>query len=460
MEKLSLKEIAHAVSGKIVAGDENLYITFVSTNSRNVEGNTLFIPIIGERVDAHNFIDQAFERGAVATLTSRGISENYQPNENRAYIQVKDTLLALQDLATYYRNQFDIPIIGITGSVGKTTTKEMIAEVLETKYRVLKTSGNMNSQIGLPLTIFGIEKNHEVAVIEMGMSEIGEMEKLAKIARPTIGVITNIGVSHIGQLKSQDNILKEKLNMINGFNKDNNLYLNGNDSLLAKVNEFYSNATIFSFGTTEACNYKASNIQTINGETHFVYSDKEETQDVILGVLGVHNVYNGLVALAIAKQLNIDLSVAKKGLGQYRPIAMRGQIEDINGIKIIDDTYNASPDSIKGAIEVLLHLDSKGRKIAVLADVLELGEISYDCHYDIGSFVATTKINEVVAIGNEARAIVRSIRDSKANIVANTFTNNENAIAYLKVKLKEGDAVLVKGSRGMHTDEIINALKC
>lgn len=469
MEKLTLKEVIKAVGGKLVAGDENLSIDYISTNSKDIKANTLFIPIVGERIDAHDFINNAFELGAVATFTSRKLYDNKNNHmdikEGAAYIEVDNTLAALQALARYYRSKFDIPVIGITGSVGKTTTKEMIASALETKYKVLKTAGNMNSQVGLPLTLFGIDKSHQVAVIEMGMSEFGEMKILANIAKPTIAVITNIGVSHIGQLKTRSNILKEKLSIITEFNKENRLYMNGNDSLLAElaINKDDINAKALYFGTTELCDHKASNIQTMIGKTYFTFSSvlgsDTVSEDIELGVLGVHNVYNALVALVIAKELGIEPSLSKVGLRQYRPIAMRGQIEEVGGVKLIDDTYNASPDSIKGAIEVLLNLEHTGRKIAVLADVLELGGLSYDCHYDIGVFIATTQIDEVVVVGEESRAIIKAITDSKASIITSAFTNNENAIAYIKTKIKENDAVLVKGSRGMHTDEIIEALK-
>lgn len=488
MEALSIKDIVNAVDGKLISGDFNSIVTSVSTNSKEIDQNALFVPIIGERVDAHNFIDSAFMNGAVATFTSRTLTRE-QMIEGKAYIEVTDTLEALQALARFYRNRFDIPVIGITGSVGKTTTKEMIAAVLETKYQILKTAGNMNSQVGLPLTILRLEKSHEVAVIEMGMSEVGEMEKLANIARPNIAVVTNIGVSHIGQLKTQSNIRKEKMNMINEFTKNSFLYLNANDSLLEEVLDSFGthskkkdntkniNATsktsldfdeitreqlekalIYSYGTTETSDYKATNIETKNGEVHFILKHEDQSEEIILRVLGMHNVYNALVALAIGEKLSIPASVSKQGLYQYQPIAMRGQIHEIHGMKVMDDTYNASPDSVKGAVDVLLDIEQVNRRIAVLADIFELGEISYQCHYEIGGYIADTAIDEVITIGNDSRAIVEAVNDKKANIITHSFDKNEEAIIYLKSIMQEKDAILVKGSRGMHTDEIVKAL--
>ena len=495
MEALSIKEIVKAVEGVLICGNEQSMVTSVSTNSKEAKEGTLFVPIIGEKVDAHDFIESALEQGAVATFTSKEI-ENIKNNE-KGYIRVEDTVKALQLLAEYYRKKFTIPLIGITGSVGKTTTKEMIAAALVTKKNVLKTAGNMNSQVGLPLTIFRIDREHEAAVIEMGMSEEGEMKKLAKIAKPTLAVVTNIGVSHIGQLGSKENIRKEKLNIIDEFgdakllssgeNRENDfaLYVNGDDTLLSEVLSYkeqqnstlkgktidltqdtfakLANTQVQAFGTKENATYFAKNIKTLQGETHFTFVYPGGTEEVKLRVLGIHNVSNALAALAIAMKLGIAPSVSKIGLYEYQPIAMRGQIHDKEGIQIIDDTYNASPDSMKSGINVLTELEGDLRRIAVLADVLELGAASYACHYEVGEYIATlnreNRVDYVITIGNEAKAIAKAIQDKNIMIKTNSFENNVEAIEYLKTLIKSGDAILIKGSRGMHTDEIVEALK-
>lgn len=493
MESLSIKEIAHAVNGKILCGDENQLITSVSTNSKNLEPGALFVPIIGEKVDAHDFIESVFQNGAVACFTSK----HTQMEKERVYIAVNDTLEALQALGAYYRSKFNIPVVGITGSVGKTTTKEMIAAALATKFNVLKTEGNMNSQVGLPLMMLKFNREYEIAVIEMGMSEFGEMERLTPISRPEVAVMTNIGVSHIGQLKTRENIRKEKLNIINAFKEDSVLYINGNDELLhdileasEEINKSLNNvnvgnvekdvknshistkidvseatyeklkdANVVAFGTNPDCEYRAENIITINGETHFTLRNgKDDGEEIILQVLGVHNVYNALAALAVAAHYGIPATIAKEGLYAYKPIAMRGQIKEVHGITVIDDTYNASPDSMKGGIQVLLELDNVKRRIAVLADVLELGEHSYQCHYDVGAFIAEHAIDEVITIGKEAEVIAKAIKERKGLAKTNSFMSNEDAISYLKQTLKVGDGVLIKGSRSMRTDLIVNAL--
>ncbi|WP_455715591.1 UDP-N-acetylmuramoyl-tripeptide--D-alanyl-D-alanine ligase [Anaerosporobacter sp.] len=490
MELLSIGEIVEATKGKLLCGSDKLQIHGVSTNSKEVEEGTLFVPIIGERVDAHTFIPSVIEAGGTAIFTSKTIDVSLV-KENQAIIQVEDTKEALQDLAAYYRSKFDIPVIGITGSVGKTTTKEMIAAALETKYRVLKTAGNMNSQIGLPLTIFRIEHTHEVAVIEMGISESGEMSKLARIAKPTHAVITNIGVSHIGQLGSRENIRKEKMNIVNEFGVDSCLFVNGTDDMLMNIlpyseylklsdkektqkydkidisdatNASLCRADVVTFGCEKDCMYYATDVTISNGHTKFYLQNtvKEvisQENEIELQVLGEHNIYNALVAIAIANKLGIATSVAKQGLKDYLPLAMRGEIMKVNGITVVDDTYNASPDSMRGGINVLLELENVSRRFAVLADVLELGEHSYSCHYGVGEYIASKNIDEVVTIGEEAKAIVKAVEDAKVDIVSHSFDSNQDAIDYLKGNLKSNDAVLVKGSRGMHTDEIVTALR-
>lgn len=475
MEALSIKEIVKAVDGILINGNEDTIITSVSTNSKEIHKDGLFVPIIGERVDAHNYINNAFENGAAAVFTCREIKDI---REDKNYIRVEDTLKSLQILASYYRDKFQIPVIGVTGSVGKTTTKEMIATVLESRYKVLKTAGNMNSQIGLPLMMFQINKTDEIAVIEMGMSEFGEMERLSAIAKPTIAVMTNIGVSHIAQLKTQENIRKEKLNIINEFNNSSILYVNGNDKLLNEIHEYteipqntviidmweatrnkLNQSSVYSYGTNKDCNYSASNINTVGDGTRFQYKSQNEVEEIELGVLGEHNVFNAVVALAIGEHFKVPIKDAKESLKAYRPIAMRGQIEEVRGIKIIDDTYNASPDSIKSGISMLLEMPLVKRRAAVLADVRELGEHSYQLHYEVGEFIAGKNIDLVVTIGAEAKAIVKAIENKDKKIQTASFDENFDAIKYLKEHLQMGDAVLIKGSRGMHTEEIVKAIK-
>lgn len=483
MKTIYAQELADAVGGTLLSGNGDVAISAVSTNSKEIEKGALFVPIIGERVDAHRFINMALEAGATTTFTARDCEQYLS---GKAYIKVEDTLEALQKAATWYRRQFHAKLIGITGSVGKTTTKEMIAAAVETKYKTLKTKGNMNSQVGLPLMMFQLDDSVEVAVIEMGMSEVGEMSRLAAIAKPDMVVMTNIGVSHIGQLGSRENIRKEKMNIIDEFTGGNYVFVNGDDPLLHELKQYVADAkhgclpneTLFDhatmekfslamvqeFGSSQHCEYHAGQHVTIGDSLRFQFTAKGTSEEIELGVLGAHNVNNATVALAIAMNLGIEPAVAKKGLAAYRPISMRGQTYQSSGMKIIDDTYNASPDSMKSAVSVLLETAGIQRRIAVFADVLELGEVSRKCHYDVGTYIAKThnhgiQLDMVLTVGTEAKAICDGITDSGASIVTKSFEQNQQVIDFLKEHAKAGDGILVKGSRGMHMEEVVAALK-
>lgn len=480
--KITVKQIVNAVNGTLLSGSEEILVTSASVNSREIEKGALFVPIIGEKVDGHRFIDGAFENGAVASFVAESATLS-EYAEGKAYIQVKDTLKALQALGSWYRDQFGMPVIGITGSVGKTTTKEMVGAALATKYNVIKTLGNMNSQVGLPLMMFHFEPEHEVAVIEMGMSEEGEMERLSVIAKPDMAIMTNIGVAHIGQLGSQENIRKEKLNLINvtsgNFEKTGRkLFLNGDDKLLREIKEKADGIAIAEqtktalketdcvlFGLEEDCAFYGKDISVKEGKTHFTLVYPEGEEEIVLSVLGLHNVENALVALAVAYELGIKPSVAKEGLLAYQPIAMRGQVHNHNGMTIIDDTYNASPDSMKSSANVLLQMENLDRRIIVLGDVLELGEVSYQCHYEVGSFIAKASyqgktIDELLTVGQEAKAIAEGVKNSEEGkkIVVHSYDNNEEVLAYLKEQAAEKTGIIVKGSRGMHMETIIQGL--
>lgn len=504
MKALHLTEIIAAVKGTAIwlCGDESynentICIETVSTNSRDSLVGGLFVPIQGERVDAHDYIVGAFQNGAVASFTSRHQTmedvmndpslSSMRENEStspKVLICVANTLDALQTLATYYRNQFQVPIIGISGSVGKTTTKEMIAAALQTKQRVLKTFGNMNSQIGLSLMMFELDESYDVAVIEMGISEPMEMERLCRIAQPKYAVLTNIGVSHIANLKTRENIRKEKSNIANCFQSDSILYVNGNDELLLEIYENYvrtangkdriglqtmdlcettkqclSNARVTAFGTHTSCTFRAEDVVTKEEQTSFtlVYPDGREQID--LSVCGIHNVYNAVVALAIAYEFGIHPSDAKRGLFEYRPMDMRGQIVTLDTLKVIDDTYNASPDSMKSGIQVLLDLSGVRRRIAVLADVLELGEFSQHCHYEVGTFLSKTNVDVLITVGTQASYIAQAVHDSDSNMEVYSFATNEQVNSFLNLFVEPNDGILVKGSRGMHTEQIVAHLR-
>jgi len=455
MDILTVKEVVSATGGELLCGDVNTRITSVCIDSRAAYEGALFVPIIGERIDAHRFIGQVFENNAAAVLTSHG--EIINPD--KVHIKVEDTIKALRDLAFYYRSKFDLPVIGITGSVGKTSTKEMVAAALASKFNVLKTAGNQNSQIGVPLTLFRIESRHQIAVVEMGISEFGEMDNLVNIVKPDAGIITNIGVAHIAQLGSQHNIMKEKLKITRDFSDSNLLYLNGNDPLLLSEAASLGQGVRL-FGTDAGLDYCGVNIEVKDGKQYFDFEYPGGSERIAINQLGIHNVNNAVVALAIALQYGVSPKIAKCGLADYKGIAMRQQIYHLNkGIKVIDDTYNASPDSIISGIEILEELDNSGKKIAVLGDILELGDLSWQCHYDTGAAAAKKRIDEVVTVGSEMKAFAKAVTDTNAQIIVHAFKDKAQVIEYLKKSIGSQAALLVKGSRGMHMEEIVEALK-
>lgn len=464
MEKMTVAEITAAVGGKLLCGDGQTEVTYVCIDSREAHEGALFVPIIGERVDAHKFIGQVFEAGAAAVFTSRGEITD----ETKPHILVDQTEKALGALAVYYKSRFKIPVVGITGSVGKTSTKEMIAAALGTKYEVLKTAGNQNSNIGVPLTLFRIERQHQIAVIEMGISDFDEMSELAEFARPDTAVVTNIGVAHLAQFKTRENIMKEKLQIARFFTKENKLFVNGDNDMLATIRPEQMPADVIFFGTDKNMAFHAEDIAIEDGRQCFTFVGDGYRERVRMLQLGLHNVYNGVVALAAALHYGIEPGEAKAGLESYTGIAMRQQVNHLrDGIKVIDDTYNASPDSIKSAAAVLMSLDNTGRKIACLADVLELGETSWQCHCETGAAVAGLGIDELVTVGEMAKGYAQGAREVRDNVnigvnpdlVIHSFDDNASAAAYLKTVIAPGDALLCKGSRGMRQEEIVEAMK-
>ncbi len=439
--KMTVGEITAACAGKLLCGDPDTIITAVSTDSRKIESGTLFVPIKGERADAHTFINATFAAGAAATLTQ----EHDSMDDTHAWISVSDTGEALQQIAAVYRRGFRIPFVGITGSVGKTTTKEMVALALSAGLNVMKTEGNYNSQIGLPLTMFNLTDQHQVAVIEMGMSDFGEMARLAQIAAPDYAVVTNIGISHI-----------EHLNIIDHFHKGSILFLNGDDTMLAGLRG-QLNAKIIYFGTQLWCDFRAENIRTTATSTQFTLFAAEEIGEVRLPVLGMHNVTNALAALAVAQTLGVPLSKAIAKLSSYQPLAMRQQIHHVNEVTVIDDSYNASPDAIKSSVDVLCSFHT-GKRVAVLADMLELGDFSQKAHFGVGVHAAQAGVDVVVTVGERAREIAKGAQSVNPDIICFPCSDNNEAITKLKSILTGGDAVLIKGSRAMQTDQIVKAL--
>lgn len=450
MKNITIRDILAATGGELLCGDADMQVTGISTDSRNMNANTLFVPIIGEKVDAHDFIFSALSGGG-ATLTQRHDSmEDSQP-----WIRVENTLSAMQSLAKYYRERMSFPIIAVTGSVGKTTTREMITAALEVQYHVFHTEGNFNSQVGVPLTIDRMTGEEEVAVLETGISEFGEMTKLAAMVQPQMAVVTNIGVSHIENLKSRENIMAEKLRITEGMPEDGIVFLNGDDELLMSAKNNI-NRPVITYGLSEHCDYRAEHVVTKNGQITFDCVVEEKKYPVVLNVLGIHNVRNALVAIAVAHEMGITIEAATKAFVNFQ--GLRQRIYKCGDYIVIDDAYNASPDSMKAGIDVLDNFETTGRKIAVLADMLELGEESYNYHYDIGIYLAEKKIDMLIYMGEKAEYINRGVRDHNICTTLVPANTGVEIIRILKRILSKGDVVLLKASHGMHLDEVVKEL--
>lgn len=455
VESMTAAEIVKAVDGVLLAGNPETVIEHICIDSRDAKEGSLFVPIIGEKVDAHKFIAQVLDNGAAGVFMSHGDVID----TDKVHILVKDTVKALGALSTHYREKFQMPIVGITGSVGKTSTKEMISAALETRFHIMKTAGNQNSQIGVPLTLFRMEKEQELAVVEMGISEFGEMENLVRFVKPDVAVVTNIGEAHIAQFGKKENTMKEKLKIAMNFTEKQRVFLNGDDPLLRQAAGTMK-CPVTLFGTSKGCDYRAENIHVEDGKNCFTLIYPGGREDVVIQQLGLHNVQNALVAIAVAKHFGIKPEISKNGLKDYAGITMRQQINHLaHGIKVIDDTYNASPASVKSGVDVLMQLDNPGRKIAVLGDILELGDVSWQCHYDTGTAIASTNLQMVVTVGQEMKALAKAIIDSGAGIAVCSFDTNEEAIDWLLENISAGDAILVKGSRGMHEEAVVKALR-
>ncbi len=455
MLTLKISEILKATGGQLIAGSTETVVEGISTDSRKIGKGCLFIPLIGEKFNGHDYIGKALEEGAEAILTQ----QDGTCAENKCFIRVGDTAKALRDIAAYYRRKFSIPVIGITGSVGKTSTKDMIACAVGSRLRVLKTEGNLNNEIGVPLTVFNLDNSHEAAVLEMGMSGAGEISRLTAIIKPDVAVITNIGMSHIEKLGSRQNILKAKLEILEALNPDGLVILNGDDALLAGMKDLLKFRTVF-YGMDEGADYRACNINS-HGEsgTYFDITLGGREYNVHIPVPGVHNVYNALAAVAVGCELGIPMEDIIGGIAGFSSSKMRMDIISFNGMKIINDVYNASPNSMEAGLNVLSEIGRKNRKAAVLGDMLELGEWAEKAHFDVGKYAASAGIEHIVAVGANARFIADgALSVGHPEDQVKYFQNNSEALEYLQKNLAQGDIVLVKGSRGMKMEEIVKGL--
>ena len=454
MEKMSLAEIISAVEGSF-GYPSDVLVNNVSTDTRTITEGSVFVAIKGEKSDGHDYGKKAMDLGAVAVISERAI-------DGAKCIIVDSTRKALLDLAAYYRSKFNIPVVGITGSVGKTTTKEMISLVVAQKFNTLKTEGNHNNEIGVPWTLFGLSREHTAAVIEMGMNHSGEISRLSMCSQPTMAVITNIGMSHIENLGSQENILKAKMEILDGADYNAPLILCYDDKLLKSVEAHEGRKVIYYSLTKKDCDVYATDITENENSVSFTINYPDGRIDAEINCMGEHNVKNALAAFCVGMELNIAPEKIVAGLGNFKPDGLRQNIRKSKGRTFIVDCYNASPDSMKSALNVLSKVEIKGRgkRYAVLADMLELGEMSKKLHKLVGEYVAGSKCDMLLCFGEHSRSYIEGAVKKGFNAEScKHFANREQMAEYLKNNLEENDIVLFKGSRGMKLEEVINALE-
>lgn len=452
MKNMTVGNIAKACGGQLF-GDEKskLEASCVVIDSRKLEEGGVFIATKGERVDGHDFIPQMAEKKALAVVCEREPSDCQVP-----YILVQDSFKALKEIAEFYRGQLNIPVVGITGSVGKTSTKEMIASVLSERLNVLKTEGNYNNEIGLPLTVLQIRPEHQAAVLEMGISDFGEMHRLSRIGKPDICVITNIGQCHLENLGTREGILKAKTEIFDFMNPEGSVFLNGDDDMLAKV-KAVGDREVVHFGLGIENQVFASNVMSrgLFGCEAVIHMGLE-VFFVEIPLPGGHMVYNALAAAAVGKCMGLTKEQIKAGISKVRAVGGRSHVIALPSYTVIDDCYNANPVSMKAAIDLLSM--ALGRKVAILGDMFELGEKEEKMHGEIGCYAAEKGIDVLLCAGRLSRCIYESALAGK-RIKAYYFETREELLENIGGILQRGDNILVKASHGMKFDQVVKFLE-
>ena len=460
IKDILVKDILKICNGKLICGNEDEICENFSKDTRQISDGDIYLGIKGERFNGSVFYKEAFENGAKGCILQdiELNQEEINTYKNKFIIIVDNVVETLQKIAKYKRSLYNIPVIGITGSVGKTSTKDIIASVMSKKYNVLKTEGNYNNEIGLPLTILKL-KNHDAIVLEMGMSAFKEISLLTDIAKPTTAVITTIGSSHIGELGSRENILKAKLEILEGLDENGVLIINNDNDLLNSWNKKNTdNHKHITYGIENESTYNAKNINIQEEGSWFDIKLKDRTYNVNVPIGGKHFIYNSLSAIAVGLEYGIKIEEIIKGISEFSLTKRRMElIKNSKNATIINDCYNASYESIKAALEYIKELKSN-RKIAVLGDVLELGRFSKQMHQKIGEEVINNNIDILITVGQEAKTIAKTVTENKKNLKVYSFDNNQEASKLLKNEIKENDVILVKASNGMHFEEIINSL--
>lgn len=453
MESISIDEIIRVTQGTLLQGDRDLKIKNVAIDSRKIENEVLYIPVIGETNNGHDYIDQTFLNGGRVCLTQE--KERSFP-QKMTVIYVTSTLEAMKALASFNRHRYTIPVIAITGSSGKTTTKDIVAAVLAQKYCTLKTDGNFNNEYGIPQTLFKLGPEHEIAVIEMGMDHLGDISKSIKSVDPDISVITNVGLSHIERLRSQENICLAKKEILQTLKHDGLAYINGDDGFLKKIKEENNDFQVKTFGLHGEHHVKALEYRSHTGGLKMQVEWEGKTEQYTFNYPGEHNVYNCLVAIGLGYFCKMSPPEIQAGLDAFVPSGNRMNIFSIGDVKVINDAYNANPDAMKASLDVLETLGGEyKRKIAILGDMLEMGDYGPPAHYEVGQY-AKNKVDLLIGVGDLGNEICRGYGNAK-NVyhVSDAFAAGES----LEKLIRPGDIILIKASRGMGLERVIEYIE-
>jgi UDP-N-acetylmuramoyl-tripeptide--D-alanyl-D-alanine ligase len=453
MKNMTLTQIASACNGRLYMENSGVdkEIAGVVIDSRLIAPGYLFIATVGERVDGHNFIPSAFEKGAAAV-----VCEKAPANAQGPYILVENSFIALKEIAKWYRSQLNIKVVGITGSVGKTSTKEFISSVLSQKYQVLKTEGNFNNEVGLPLTILKIHDHHEVAVLEMGISDFGEMHRLSEMAKPDICVLTNIGLSHLENLGSREGILRAKSEIFDYMNEDGFVCVNGDDDMLATIREVKGHKPV-RFGFNQSNDVIAMDVAAhgLFGSTCNI-SVKGAVFAATVPQPGEHMVLNALAATSVGALLGLTCEEIAAGIGAVQALGGRSNIIRLENLTLIDDCYNANPNSMKASLDLLCMADT--RKVALLGDMFELGVREKELHEEVGTYAAEKEIDVLICVGQLSYHMYQgAVKTCKGRVLY--YETRDDLIASLSDLLLKGDTVLIKASHGMGFEHIVKTLQ-
>lgn len=461
---LTIKSVMEATKGRLIQGDQGRFIEKISIDTRTITSGDFYLPLKGENFNGHEFITEAIYKGASGFLKDQSWSlmkmkEIINKHPDLSIIEVENTSVALQDLGRYKAAQTAPYIVAITGSVGKTTTKDMVSQVLEENYSILRTKGNFNNEVGLPLTLLNLKQDHQIAVLEMGMSDLGEIRTLVNMAPPNIAVITNIGSAHIQNLKSKDNILKAKMEIADKLKSGDVLLLNGDDPLLWNLRNRVTPYEKVYYGIEKHNDIYPDEITQTEWGCDFTLTIGGDSRRFHIALQGKHQIANALVALWIGKHYGMEYGKIQRGLEKVKVSDMRFEAHEVKKAKIINDAYNASPESMEASIEVIQNMTGK-RKILVLGDILELGDYSEQGHRKVGSFLSKGSFHRLITRGKDSKWIgLQAIKEGfPAERVHHVETNTE-AAKLLDHWMQPMDLILIKGSRGMGMEEIIEIIK-